>query len=76
MPDLQMSCNDFTYRYDGSPDNGRHGDMPYWRHAFSFAYHHADTYDCIIATGLIAPGHAKEDCIPEMIRLVKPGECM
>ena len=41
-----------------------------------YVYYYADTYDCIIATGLFAPGHAKADCIPEMIRLVKPGECL
>jgi len=32
-----------------------------------------NTYDFFVAVGLFAPGHANEDCIPEIIRVVKPG---
>ncbi|XP_035678400.1 demethylmenaquinone methyltransferase-like [Branchiostoma floridae] len=32
-----------------------------------------DTYDAIACCGSFAPSHLKEDCLPELIRVVKPG---
>eukprot|EP00058_Branchiostoma_floridae_P004263 XP_002589751.1 hypothetical protein BRAFLDRAFT_97801 [Branchiostoma floridae] len=32
-----------------------------------------DTYDAIACAGGFAPSHLKEDCLPELIRVVKPG---
>ncbi|XP_035688013.1 uncharacterized protein LOC118423840 [Branchiostoma floridae] len=32
-----------------------------------------DTYDAIACCSSFAPGHLKEDCLPELIRVVKPG---
>ncbi|CAH1268987.1 WBSCR27 [Branchiostoma lanceolatum] len=32
-----------------------------------------DTYDAIVCCGGFAAGHLKEDCLPELIRVVKPG---
>ncbi|CAH1237838.1 B4GALNT2 [Branchiostoma lanceolatum] len=32
-----------------------------------------DTYDAIACCSAFAPGHLKEECLPELIRVVKPG---
>ncbi|XP_078688345.1 methyltransferase-like protein 27 [Branchiostoma floridae x Branchiostoma belcheri] len=32
-----------------------------------------DTYDAIACCSAFGPGHLKEDCLPELIRVVKPG---
>jgi len=32
------------------------------------------TYDALVGTGCFCEGHVKSDCLPEMARVVKPGE--
>jgi len=32
-----------------------------------------DWYDLAVATGCFVPGHVKTDCLPELIRVMKPG---
>ena len=36
----------------------------------------ADAYDVIVGSGIFAPGHVKEDCFEELVRIVKPGKTM
>ena len=33
----------------------------------------SDRYDCVSGGGMFAKGHCKEDCLPELIRITKPG---
>ena len=33
----------------------------------------SDRYDAMTGTGIFVPGHVKEDCLLELIRIVKPG---
>ena len=32
-----------------------------------------DTYDALVAVGAFSRGHVKDDCLPELIRITKPG---
>ncbi|XP_013395610.1 methyltransferase-like protein 27 [Lingula anatina] len=32
-----------------------------------------DTYSCVLVVGTIVPGHANASCLPELIRITKPG---
>ena len=32
-----------------------------------------DTYDALVAVGAFSLGHVKDDCLPELIRITKPG---
>jgi hypothetical protein len=38
-------------------------------------YQRVDSYDVVVANGAFAPGHLYPDCLPELLRVVKPGTC-